>query len=97
MTEDSGTRRVDWKVCGDDLRQLRSDIRIHAISTGPRSLCGIDIESGTNAKVVALCVAGQVEGARARIRHHDRQAKLGGDALGAGLDDEVFLSAREAR
>ena len=84
MAEDSGTRRVDWKGSRDDPRQLLSDIRIHTISAGPRGLGGIDIESGADTKVVAFCIAGNVETSGTCIRNDDRQAQRGSDALGAG-------------
>src|SRR5262249_31209818 len=81
----------------DKLRQLFGNVRVHPIAARPRRLRGVDIKPRAEAEVVALGLARKLQPARAGVGDDERKPELGGDALRAGLDDEVLLGAGEPR
>src|SRR5204863_4025923 len=81
----------------NDARQLLGNVRIHPVSVGPRRFRGIDVEAGAQAEIVAVALTRKAEATGARIRHHDGKPKFGGDALRAGLHDEILFGAGKAR
>ena len=95
MAEDADPLGIHRKLLRDQPRQLLGDVGIHAVVARPRHLGRVDVEAGAEAEVVARVVPGIPDAARARVRDHDGEAQLGGDALGAGLDDEILLGAAE--
>src|SRR6185437_4272569 len=75
--------------------QLLCDIRVHAVMARPRLRSGVEIEAGADAEVPGVTVTRQLDAARTRVRRHEHQPELGGDALRARLDHEGLLRARQ--
>ena len=63
----------------------------------PRRLRRVDIEARADAEIPRIGLARHVRAARARIRHHQREAVLRRALLRAALDRERLLGAREPR
>ena len=59
---------------------------------GPRRLGGIEIKASAFPQIVSAIV-GNVITARTGVRHHQRNAQFGGDALCARFGGEVFIIA----
>ena len=87
---------VGREVGGDQGRQLRGDVALHAPVRGPGCLRGVEVEAGADAEVPGVGLAGDGVAARAGVRGHQHEAELGRMTQGAGLDQEGLLGAGEA-
>ncbi|MNF99328.1 hypothetical protein D3C84_822210 [compost metagenome] len=81
----------------NQVRQFLHDIVMHPIMPRPRCLRGIQIETGTEAKVPrTLRIPRNIRTPRAGVRRNNDQPQLGGHAHGAGLVHEVLVSTGQA-
>ena len=62
----------------------------------PGRLGGVQVEAGALSEIVTV-VVGRLVTARAGIRHHQRDAQLGGNALGARLGGKVLIVTGQPR
>ena len=85
-----GAAFADAKLATDQRGQFIAQIIIHPIVRRPRRLGGIQVEAGALPQIVSIIV-GDLITARAGIRHHQRDAQLSGNALGARLGGKVFV------
>src|SRR5690606_9653987 len=97
MPENTRTRGIDRKTIGNEIEKFLGDIRIHAVSVRPGTLCRVDVEASPHTEVVAVGVSWIVQPARTRVGRDDRNAEFSGHALCASLDDKIFFSAGESR
>ena len=90
-----GAATAESKLAGNQLRQLVAKVIVHAEMRGPRRLGGIEIKASAFPQIVSAIV-GNVITARTGVRHHQRNAQFGGDALCARFGGEVFIIAGQA-
>ena len=88
---------VARKILKHNFLKFGRHIVIHLKIIRPRRFSRIHIESSAETKVVvAIRIIGNALAARTRIRRHQHDAELSGNALCAAFDHEIFFSARQA-
>ena len=90
--------RSPGKLANRTIRHLGGHVIVHAIVTTPRFLGRIQIKPGAESEIVSSRrVTWNIVATRTRVRRHQHQSELCGDALRTTLDHEGFLGAGQAR
>ena len=85
-----GAAFADGKLAADKRGQFVAQVIVHPVVRRPRRLGGVQVEASALPQIVTLIV-GHLVTARAGIRHHQRDAQRGGNALSARLGGKVFI------
>ena len=91
-----GAAFADAKLATNKRGQFVTQVIVHSVVRRPGRLGGVQVEAGALSEIVTV-VVGRLVTARAGIRHHQRDAQLGGNALGARLGGKVLIVTGQPR
>lgn len=84
------------EVGEEELRQLRGEVRLHAVVGVPGVLGCVDVEGRRAAKVVCVVLAGEVGAARGRVWVEEGEVERRGVSVEEALLGDIVRRARQA-
>ncbi len=70
MPRDTDTAAIElWECCKDCRGQLLGDVIVHVVTLVVGFLCGVNVKTGTSAKVPRVIFAGDVEAAFSAVSY----------------------------